>query len=194
MVRKTISVSELAELASQQEVDLIDVRTPAEFHSVHAHGGRNIPLDILNPRRIMEARNGTGDQPLYVICKTGSRGAKACDKFASSGFNNVINVEGGTDAWETAGHTVVRGKAMISLERQVRIVAGLVVLLASLLALFVHPYFAGVAAFVGAGLAFAGITDTCGMGIMLAKMPWNQWPKNCVTDRSNVPKRSHAKL
>ena len=86
----------------------------------------------------------------------------------------VVNVEGGTAAWEAAGLPVVRGKKTISLERQVRIAAGVLVLVGSALGYFVHPYFIGVAAFVGAGLTFAGVTDTCGMGMLLARMPWNQ--------------------
>lgn len=77
-------------------------------------------------------------------------------------------------AWEAAGLPVVRGKKAISLERQVRIAAGLLVLLGAILGFFVNPSFIGISAFVGAGLVFAGITDTCGMAMMLAKMPWNQ--------------------
>jgi len=174
MTTTTISASELAKLCAQREIDLIDVRSPAEFRSMHAKGARNIPLDVLDPQQLMQARNGTANETLYVICKSGSRGAKACEKFFAAGFDNVVNVEGGTEALRDAGCAVVRGKAMISLERQVRIVAWLIVLVASLLAMLVHPYFAGISALVGAGLAFAAITDSCAMGMMLAKMPWNQ--------------------
>jgi hypothetical protein len=86
----------------------------------------------------------------------------------------VINIEGGTNACIVAGLPVVRGKKAISLERQVRIAAGLLVLLGVILGWLVHPAFFGLAAFVGAGLVFAGVTDTCGMGMILARMPWNQ--------------------
>jgi hypothetical protein len=86
----------------------------------------------------------------------------------------VVNVEGGTQAWDQAGLPVIRGEKTISLERQVRIAAGLLVVSGTALGAFVHPYFLGLAAFVGAGLVFAGITDTCGMGMILARMPWNQ--------------------
>ena len=88
-------------------------------------------------------------------------------------FSNVVNVEGGTLAWEKAGLPVVPGKKAISLERQVRIAAGLLVLLGTAFGWFVHPAFLGLSAFVGAGLVFAGVTDTCGMGMLLARMPWN---------------------
>ena len=122
----------------------------------------------------MEARNGTKDDPLYMICRSGSRGRQACEKFLAAGYHNVVNVEGGTLAWERAGLPVVRGKKAISLERQVRIAAGSLVVLGTALGAFVHPGFLGLAAFVGAGLVFAGITDTCGMGMLLARMPWNR--------------------
>ncbi len=108
------------------------------------------------------------------ICRSGSRGRQACEKFRAAGFANVVNVEGGTLAWEQAGLPVVRGKKAISLERQVRIAAGSLVVLGTALGAFVHPAFLGLSAFVGAGLVFAGITDTCGMGMMLARMPWNR--------------------
>lgn len=171
---QTISPQELAKLRESQKCDLIDVRTPAEFQEIHATEAINKPLDRLAPQEIMAARNGSADQPLYVICKSGNRAGKACDKFIAAGYQNVVNVEGGTDAWASSGLPVVRGKKTISLERQVRIAAGFLVLLGALLAIFIHPYFAGLSAFVGAGLMFAGITDTCGMAMLLAKMPWNQ--------------------
>ena len=82
--------------------------------------------------------------------------------------------KGGTLAWDKAGLPVQRGQKAMSLERQVRIAAGSLVFTGAALGFFVHPYFIGLSAFVGAGLVFAGITDTCGMGMMIAKMPWNQ--------------------
>jgi rhodanese-related sulfurtransferase len=155
-------------------IDLIDVRTPLEFREMHADGARNVPLDSLDPAKVMRAHDANGGQPVYFICRAGSRGQKACEKLMSQGYENVVNVDGGTLAWESAGFPVVRGKKAISLERQVRIAAGFLVLAGSLLAFFVHPYFVALPAFVGAGLIFAGITDSCAMGMLIAKMPWNQ--------------------
>lgn len=169
-----ITPKQVAELQERGGVDIIDVRTPVEFREVHAETARNIPLDSLDPQAVMEQRNGTANQPLYVICRSGSRSSKACQKFIDAGYQNVVSVDGGTQAWEAAGLPVVRGKKAISLERQVRIAAGFLVLLGAVLGFFVHPYFIALSAFVGAGLMFAGITDTCGMGMVLAKMPWNQ--------------------
>src|SRR5476651_437192 len=156
-----------------QKIDLIDVRTPVEFREVHVEIARNVPLDQLDAAALMQARNGSANEPLYVICRSGSRGQRSCEKFLKAGFSNVVNIEGGTMACVEAGLPVVRGKKAISLERQVRIAAGSLVLLGAVL-YFVHPAFIELSAFVGAGLVFAGITDTCGMGMMLARMPWNQ--------------------
>ena len=172
---QTIDVQTLASKQTNEAVELIDVRTPVEFREVHAVGARNIPLDTINPQQIISQRNGNSDQPLYLICKSGSRSAKAAEKFISAGIENVISVQGGTSAWDQAGLPVRRGKKAISLERQVRIVAGMITLLGSIAAIATgNVYFAGIPAFIGAGLTFAGITDTCGMGMVLAKMPWNQ--------------------
>ena len=174
MSATTISPRQLADLCKSGQIDLIDVRTPVEYRELHATAARNVPLDRLDPLAVMQARNGSTHEPLYVICRSGSRGRQACEKFLAAGFTNVVTVEGGTLAWAECGLPVVRGQKAISLERQVRIAAGLLVLLGALLGWLVHPAFVGLSAFVGAGLVFAGITDTCGMGMLLARMPWNQ--------------------
>jgi len=171
---KTISVQELAQQAAQGNVDLIDVRTPMEFQEVRAVAARNIPMDKLDPHSVIKIRDVAAERPVYVICKGGTRGGKAQQKFVNAGFTNVVNVEGGTDSWVAAGLPVVRGKTVMSLERQVRIAAGFIVLVGALLGILVHSYFAGISAFVGAGLMFSGITDSCAMGMLIAQMPWNQ--------------------
>jgi rhodanese-related sulfurtransferase len=172
MTIATISPQKLFELhQANQNIDLIDVRTPVEYREVHVAFARNVPLDRLDAAAISAGRNGA---PLYVICRSGGRGKQACEKLTAAGHTHVINVEGGTQAWDQAGLAVVRGKKVMSLERQVRIAAGTLVVLGSALGIFVSPYWIGLAAFVGAGLVFAGLTDTCGMGMLLARMPWNQ--------------------
>lgn len=173
----TITPSELAARRDRGEaIELIDVRTPVEFQEVRAPLAHNMPLHSLDPAAIIRSRGDRHEQPLYLICKSGSRGRQACEKFITAGFTNVVNVEGGTSAWVASGLPVIRGTARMSLERQVRIAAGALVLLGTILGAFVSPYLLGIAAFVGAGLMFAGITDTCGMGLMLARMPWNRTP------------------
>jgi rhodanese-related sulfurtransferase len=156
---------------SGEKLHVIDVRTPAEFQEVHATIARNAPLESLNCRELLAAH--PTEQPLYVICRSGSRGRQACEKLLAAGGSKIINVEGGTLAWEQAGLPVVRGRKTISLERQVRIAAGFLALTGAVLTI-VHPYWAILSGFIGAGLMFAGITDTCGMAMILARMPWNQ--------------------
>jgi rhodanese-related sulfurtransferase len=170
----TISPAKLAEIAREgRKIDLIDVRTPAEFREVHLEIARNVPLDQLDPQALVKAGNRPGDEPLYFICKMGGRGKQACEKFINAGFANVVNVEGGTTACIAAGLPVARGKKSISLERQVRIAAGSLVLAGAVGSIYCQPLI-WLSAFVGAGLVFAGITDTCGMGMLLARMPWNR--------------------
>lgn len=176
----TITPNELKSLLDQgRNIDLIDVRTPVEFAEVHAVPARSVPLDTLDAAAIAQQRNGRGGEPLYVICKAGARGAKACDKLRSAGLDNVVNVAGGTTAWIEAGLPVVRQESVVSLERQVRIAAGMLVLVAAILGFLVHPAFFGACAFVGAGLVFAGITNFCGMGMLIARMPWNRRHPHC---------------
>jgi rhodanese-related sulfurtransferase len=172
---ETITPRQLGDLLREgRRVDLIDVRTPIEFREVHLQAAKNVPLDRLDPKAVMAERGHSAAQPLYVVCKSGSRGKQACEQFLAAGFTNIVNVEGGTLACVEAGLLVKTGKKAISLERQVRIAAGSLVLTGAVLGTFVHPYWIGLSAFVGAGLVFAGVTDTCGMAIMLGRMPWNQ--------------------
>ena len=189
----TISPAKLAELCRQRgTIDLIDVRTPIEFREVHLDIARNVPLDQLDPVALVQAREGRANEPLFVICRSGGRGQQACETFLKSGFTNIVNVEGGTMACVEAGLPVSRGKKAISLERQVRIAAGTLVLIGAVFGLTVHMGFIGLSAFVGAGLIFSGVTDTCGMGLILARMPWNQCGGDtsscCVVPGGNEPK------
>ena len=178
---KTISVQEFAPLSRQGGFDMIDVRSLMEFYEVHAVGALCTPLDTLNPKAIMDSRGDRQNAPLYVICRSGGRSNQACQLFNQAGFDNVISIECGTLAWEQAGLSVNRGqKKMISLERQVRICSGLLTLVGSLFAL-VNIWFLVLPAFIGAGLTFAGLSNTCGMGMLLTKAPWNRGLNNCST-------------
>jgi rhodanese-related sulfurtransferase len=172
----------LAALRGRGEaVELIDVRTPAEFEAAHAEGARSLPLDSLDPEAFLRARGVAVTGPVYVICQSGVRGRRACERLETAGCPEVVNVEGGTTAWEAAGLPVVRGRKAISLERQVRIAAGSLVVFGVAFGTFVHPAFLGLAAFVGAGLVFAGVTDACGMAMLLARAPWNRRSPSAAT-------------
>ena len=172
---KTTTPTELQNLLNTKpDLSLLDVRTPVEYAEVHVSHACNEPLDGLQPTVLFESGRLRKGQPIYLICRTGGRAAKAAERFAKEGFDQGVVVEGGTEAWIAAGLPVKRSVAkVISLERQVRIAAGTLVLTGVLLAYFVHPAFVGISAFVGAGLIFAGVTDWCGMGLLLAKLPWN---------------------
>jgi rhodanese-related sulfurtransferase len=154
-------------------LEVIDVRTPAEYRHLHLRGSILMPLDALNPRDVLAMRRDPAGAPIYLLCRTGKRAALAAEKFAMAGFREAIVIEGGILACQSAGWPVERGPTHISLERQIRIAAGSLVVVGVLLGFFLHPAFYAMAALVGAGLVFAGITDTCGMGMLLAKMPWN---------------------
>ena len=175
----TISPATLADLRRKGEkVTLIDVRTPAEFGEVHVDFAHNIPLDRLEKQAVTSL---AGDGPVYFVCKSGTRSQKACEKLIAAGLKDVVSVEGGTAACEAAGVPVVRGRKVMSLERQVRIAAGALVAIGAALAAFGpeapvnwQAIGAGLAGFVGCGLVFAGLTDTCGMAMLIARMPWNQ--------------------
>jgi len=173
----TISPQKFHDLVQRHAaIDLIDVRTPVEFRAMHVHGARPAPLDHLDPKDVVASRPADAEGPTYILCKTGKRAQKAAEKLAATGdAQQFVVVEGGIDGCLTAGIELERGpKKVITLERQVRIVAGLLVAIGTALGVFINPWFLVLPAFVGCGLAFAGITDTCGMAMMLAKMPWNR--------------------
>lgn len=170
---ETISARKLPELLANDEATVIDVRTPKEFESAHVEGAELHPLDQLDADQFC-GKYGTGF-PLYILCQSGKRATMAAERLLNAGHRNVTVVEGGTQAAiDAGGIDIVYGKGTISIERQVRIVAGLIVLGGTLAGAFIHPGFLFVPGFVGTGLAFAGITDTCGMAMALTKCPWNK--------------------
>lgn len=168
-----LSPAEAQQKRAAGELVMIDVRTGVEYAQVHAADVVHIPLDSFNPAQVMQRYPG---RIIACICKSGKRGGQAAQMLADAGCASLANITGGTEAWEAAGLPVEKNSKVISLERQVRIAAGFLVFVGSLLGYFVHRGFFIIPGFVGAGLMFAGITDFCGMGLLIAKMPWN---KNC---------------
>lgn len=149
---------------------LIDVRTPLEFSSQHAIKALNYPLDQLDIKKVESVANG---KKVGLLCQSGGRAAKAYEKLSHSSLDLIL-IEGGTQAWVQSGLPTYEGKKVMSLERQVRITAGFIVLSGIVVSKVFVPGAEYVSAFVGAGLIFAGITDSCAMGLLIAKMPWNQ--------------------
>jgi rhodanese-related sulfurtransferase len=168
----TISAAEASQFVSAGGAgSVIDVRAGMEFETEHVPGSRLIPLDQV-VARIDEIR--AAPAPRLLLCRSGNRAATARKNLVELHVGGLSVVEGGIVAYAGAGGETVKGKARMSLERQVRIVAGALVLIGVLLGYFLHPAILILSGFVGAGLVFAGVADFCGMGLLLARMPWNR--------------------
>lgn len=157
-------------LASGTPPLLLDVREYAEFAGGRLPGARLLPLAELEGR----AGELPRDREIVTVCRSGRRSADAAEKLGQLGFTKVSGLDGGLMAWEQAGLSLERdARAPWALERQVRLVAGLLVLLGLSLS-HVWPAAIALAWFVPAGLVFAAITDSCAMGMLIAKLPWNR--------------------
>lgn len=175
----TIDAAELRRLlATGHPVRLLDVRTPGEFSAGHIDGAVNIPLDQLRP--VASQLNDPSLGPLVVICQGGTRAANACEVLSGAGHHGPILLAGGMDAWRSAGGPSSQLRGTWSLERQVRFTAGLIVLI-SIVASIVWPPARFLAGMLGAGLVFASVTNTCAMGMLLAKLPYNRG-SSCAID------------
>lgn len=169
---------------------ILDVRTKMEHAEKHIGFDHvHVPLDELKATDLMQRHGLPKDAEVYILCRSGNRACQAAEKFAAEGYSNVKVVEGGITACESCGHDIkgygvkrsgadinagLKTKGPISLERQVRIAAGLFAALGAALALFISPVFSIIPLFVGCGLIFAGVTDRCGMALILTKAPWNK--------------------
>lgn len=165
------TVLTLNEKLGNEDIHLVDVRQHGEFAGGRIEGAKLLPLGELEKRH----QELDHTKPIYVVCRTGNRSGQAQKNLYDLGFTNVINVTGGFEAWKKAGLPFEKDEnAPWDIERQVRFVAGLLVLTGFILSVLVHPYFIGLSVFVGAGLTFAALTNTCTMGMILMKMPWNR--------------------
>lgn len=176
MTVKTINAEEFVTLAKQHKPTIIDLRTPAEHESEHLTNSTLLPVSEIDHKRLDACLSEPTNEAstVYLLCQSGKRAEMACEKLQGCAHELVI-ITGGLNALKAAGiETASTGRQTISLERQVRICAGALVLLAGILGFTVHHLFFAVSTAIGAGLLFAGITDTCAMGIALMRMPWNQ--------------------
>jgi rhodanese-related sulfurtransferase len=157
--------------SSGSDIRLLDVRTPAEFESAHIPGAYNVPLDTLGEHAAEIRRHVS--ETVVVICRSGMRASQAEQKLAAHGMENVKVLDGGMIAWERHGGTVNRGQQRWDLERQVRLVAGSLVLAGIVISVWFPAarFFSGA---IGLGLTVAALTNTCVMGMMLAKLPYNR--------------------
>lgn len=179
-----ISVEQMRTRMKEAPVVLLDVRTPLEFRFCHASGATNLPLDQLDPEKLGICK----EQSVYVICKSGKRAAAAAQRLQQLGYRNVYNVSGGTDAWKAANLPVevTSSRFQLSQEQQVRAIIGLLTAVGAMLA-FWQTAFVVVPLVMGLGLLFAGVTDSCLMAMIVAKLPWNQQasgPVSCSIGRT----------
>ncbi|MCH9667953.1 MAG: rhodanese-like domain-containing protein [Actinomycetia bacterium] len=150
---------------------VLDVRTPGEFEAAHISGAYNVPLNLLREHREEIVRHL--DEDVVLVCRSGQRAATAEETLRKAGLTNVHILEGGIAAWEAQGFAVNRGAPRWDIERQVRLIAGSIVL-SSVLASVAIPKAKWLAGAVGGGLTFASLTNTCAMGTALSKLPYNR--------------------
>jgi rhodanese-related sulfurtransferase len=171
-MKRSITVQEFhAHVGADASVCKLDVRSAAEYATGHIPGFVNIPMEEIEARMA-----DVPEAPLLVVCESGKRAEIVAGWLA--GRREVMSLEGGTRAWRNLGHPLVTcSPCRWSLERQVRLVAGLLVLIGALLTAWVSPGWVYLPMFIGAGLTFAAVTQICGMAILLSKMPWNSQAK-----------------
>lgn len=168
----TIDSQNLSErLSSATPPRILDVRTPGEFETAHIAGAYNVPLDLLREHRGEIVTHL--DEDVILVCRSGQRAAQAEETLRNAGLPNVHILEGGIAAWEAKGFAVNRGAQRWDLERQVRLVAGSIVL-TSILGSIAAPKLKWLAAGVGGGLTFAALSNTCAMGMLLSRLPFNR--------------------
>ena len=160
-------------------VTVIDVRSPAEFETVHVAGSYNVPLPLLGVHA--EQLAARLDRQVVLICASGARATQAQQRLTAVGADLVHVLDGGIGAYATAGGMVVRGRARWPMERQVRLIAGSLVAAGVALGLRA-PKACLLAGGVGAGLAASALTDTCTMARLLSVLPYNRGPRQPTAD------------
>lgn len=166
----SISAQKLKVSCQENEACLLDVRQPDEYHYRRIQGAQLIPLDSIESR----ASEIPKDRPVYVYCRSGNRSRQAVSRLEALGFNNLVNLEGGLQAYEKCGGQILCPRRGLPLIQQVQIGAGSLVVAGTLLAWLVHPAFMLLSGLVGTGLVFAGVSGFCGMAQLLSHMPWNR--------------------
>ncbi len=150
---------------------LIDVRESGEYASEHIPGARLIPLSALSPAALADI----GDKTPVLYCRSSNRSGRAAQALLDAGYPEITHLTGGLQHWKDSGFDTARVHgAPIDIIRQVQLAAGSLVLAGTLLGTFVHPWFLALSGFVGAGLVFAGATGTCGMAMLLSRLPYNR--------------------
>ena len=201
---QTFRAEDLPSLNPNEDI-ILDVRTEMEHAEKRlTFGHAHMPLDELKPADFMMRHGLDKDSGVYILCRSGKRAAQAAEKFVTEGYHNIHVIEGGIIACEDCGQKVEGHaantntappltKGPISLERQVRIAAGAIAATGALLGLMVNPLFSLIPLFVGGGLMFAGITDRCGMALVLTKAPWNKMSSNVTCAKTSCSASAREK-
>ena len=159
------------QLQERADCVIVDVREYPEFARGAIPGAKLVPLGTLQ-RNAEEWNRGSR---YVMVCKSGKRSEQTASTLQKIGFQNIAMLHGGTDAWISAGFPVQRGSSRVwSLERQVRVIAGTLILTLTIAGITISHWFLAATLFVGAGLTVAGVFDLCLMAKILGKMPWNQ--------------------
>jgi len=155
-----------------QDLVILDVRSAAEFESLHISGSYNVPLPLLSEHTDELARR-LGSR-VVLVCQSGVRAEQARQRLGTAGLASAYVLTGGAPGFAAAGGSVIRGRQRWDLERQVRMVAGSLVVLGLAGGRFLSPKLRLLAGGIGAGLTFSAATNTCAMGKALSAMPWNK--------------------
>lgn len=157
-------------------VAVLDVRTPAEFESVHIPGSYNLPLDLVAEHAHDVTRKLA--KQIVLVCQSGTRAGQAQQKLADLQIESGSVLDGGISAWEKSGGEVVRGTQRWAMDRQVRMTAGSLVLLGFIGSKLASPKLGYLSAGIGAGLVYSAASNSCAMASVLSKMPWNKASTN----------------
>lgn len=169
---QSMPAQSLKEMIDQKEhFLLIDVRTPEEHQEVSIEGALFMPLQELGSYNVPE-----GYHRVICFCRSGGRSKKAKEMLLEKYPHlQITDLEGGILAWTKEGYPLKRGGGpFIAIGRQIHIVAGALILFGVSFGFLVNPLYFGIAAFVGGGLLFSGLSGWCGLGLLLQKMPWNK--------------------
>ncbi|MDR7328360.1 rhodanese-like domain-containing protein [Corynebacterium guangdongense] len=174
-------------LANDEKIMVIDVRTPAEFETVHIKGAYNVPLSMLSEHTKEFA--GRFADGAVLVCQSGARAEQARERLAAVGLETTTILAGGTDAYEKAGGDVVRGNQRWDMNRQVRMGAGSLVLAGFVGSRVVSRPVGFLSAAVGAGLVWSAVSNSCMMATVLSKAPWNKASVNPTLEATvrNIP-------
>ncbi|WP_131783079.1 rhodanese-like domain-containing protein [Legionella gresilensis] len=179
MTIKNVDAKTVKQWLEEDKAVLLDVREPAEHATKKIAGAHLFPLSQIETGQLPNIDS----KKLVLHCQAGKRSTTACQKLMLKHPEvDIYNLEGGIGGWIDSGFPVDKSNQFpLPLEQQVQVFVGTLLVLFSILAWLISPFFIAFTMFLGIGLVFAGISGYCGLAYVLAKMPWNQSSRNYVT-------------